>query len=85
MLSSGSMRSAVLPKIFFAVGLCLLIIVIVSHSTSKLGYLSSSFDSIRSSLPGKSIQARMQRSERLWQKSVDERHQMYESFAAKSL
>ena len=38
------------------------------------------FDTLRASIPGKSIQKRLKISERLWQKSVDERHEMYANY-----
>jgi hypothetical protein len=54
-----------------------------SHNSNDLDSSSSRgglLDSIRASIPGKSIQRRLRLSERLWQKSVDDRHDMYANY-----
>lgn len=94
MLSSSTNRSATVPKVLFLTGLILLLFIIISqvHSSGSTGHhndhnnIESSsasdglFDTLRASIPGKSIQKRLKISEKLWQKSVDERHEMYSNY-----
>lgn len=95
MLSSSTSRSATVPKVLFLTGLILLLFIIISqvyssgpkgHRNNDHNNLESSsasdglFDTLRASIPGKSIQKRLRISEKMWQKSVDERHEMYSNY-----
>lgn len=68
-------------------GVGLVLIIIISQAiggsgtdSANPGYLSSGIDVFRTSLPGRSIKKRLQHAEHLWQKSVDERHEMYDNY-----
>ena len=85
---SINLRNMALPKILFCVGAFLLVIIISLQAlggsgddvNGSTGGLFSSIGALKASWQG-NIQKRLRQSERLWQESVDKRHEMYRSYA----